>query len=354
MTSSLTLWCQICKLLGEIAHGGSISADHYDRNWATSRPSPKKTILCTIHQPTFRTLLHFDQVLVLQKGHLVYNETPRFLPEYLKLNRPTDDQRPHYPPKTINPIDFFFEELDREELSNSRELQAAASVEPGPEATKIITWKSRWADRAKNQSGPILSNEAWTVPSGTDPSMRDLPVSDLDKTCILFKRSLHVFLKSPSGLRLLVVANVLIALLIGITFYDCGFEDKGLTVSNSLFATLLATFLMHSLLTIVTVPLEKTIVCRETASGSYPVSAFWAARVGLYLCTVLGLGLFVVPILYSLIGFRATFERIMAFYGVWVLISFFAMVLALTVGSLVPNVSAAVQKVCRCLHLLLV
>ena len=93
------------------------------------------------------------------------------------------------------------------------------------------------------------------------------------------------------------------------------------------------------------VPLEKAVVCRETATGTYSVSAFWISRIALYFCTVLALGCLVVPIVYSMIGFRADFDRVMACYAVWVLLAFFAMVLALAVGAMVSNVQAAVQKV---------
>ena len=46
-----------------------------------------KTIICTIHQPTFATLLCFSKLLVLAKGRVVYDGQPDGIIDYMALHK---------------------------------------------------------------------------------------------------------------------------------------------------------------------------------------------------------------------------------------------------------------------------
>ena len=144
---------------------------------------------------------------------------------------------------------------------NSHKLDrlAAEATQQDSTSSPPDTWYLRWQNRDLPTGVNKPCGEDFEYPQmGASIEIRDslinppeTRVSHIKKIFILFERCSFVFYKSPSGLRLLVLCNTVLALLVGIVFYDAGFEDSGVTAGNGIFCILVTAFWMHFLATVV-------------------------------------------------------------------------------------------------------
>merc|ERR1712086_159092 len=132
-----------------------------------------KTIICTIHQPTFATLQCFSKLLVLAKGRVVYDGPPDGIIDYMTLHK-------HPAPGHVNPIDHFFDLIS---LGTTPEIKEATA----------ITWATSW------QQQPTVSPRR-TIPSSSSESSAD-PISKTAQTWYLLKRALYLWIVDPSKFR---------------------------------------------------------------------------------------------------------------------------------------------------------
>ena len=207
-------------------------------------------ILCTIHQPTWAMLEMFDQLLVLERGTVVYRDSPEKFCHYFKEQRhdlltqsqqlqrlsqdsltqgaPTPAIFEEYP---TNPMDYFFECL-AEDPTKSLWAAQWTKVAMGPAGFK----KSQFEDSSEFEAAP--------------------PKRILGPFCqvwVLLKRATYMFTKTRSGLTLTTVANIVLNFLTGIAFFDVGFKGNGVLMGNGVFCIISATWLASTMITVVSV-----------------------------------------------------------------------------------------------------
>ena len=62
------------------------------------------TIICTLHQPSYRMFHNFDRLILMTSGSIIYQAPPKYAVKYFKkIGFPA--------PKSINPADYFLEIL---------------------------------------------------------------------------------------------------------------------------------------------------------------------------------------------------------------------------------------------------
>lgn len=203
----------------------------------------------------------FDQLLVLERGTVVYRDSPEKFCHYFKEQRhdlliqsqqlqrlsqdsltpgaPTPNGETVFEEYPINPMDYFFECLAADP-TKSLWAEQWTKVAMGPDGFK----KSDLEDSSEFQAAP--------------------PKRILGPFCqmwVLFKRATYMFTKTRSGLTLTTVANIVLNFLTGIAFFDVGFKSGGILMGNGVFCIISATWLASTMITVVSVQPYYSIPC---------------------------------------------------------------------------------------------
>merc|ERR1711959_829487 len=276
----------------------------------------RKTIICTIHQPTWDMLQRFHALLVLAKGQVVYDGQVTGLVEYIH-QMDSAGECPAY----VNPIDHFFELISK------------------PDAASI--WHRYF----------LQSHENCLTPCGplhpTADFSTDYPVGRMAQTTILFCRGVFL-LKDFSRGPALILPQVFLSIVLGFSFYQEGYgtsTNPDTTIANLVFMMIALNFMVNLMMSVVSIPLEKAIVLREYRNGTYSLVSYWVGRLCLSMISVVLISLITTPIVYFLVGMPSEFLRFGAFYLMLVTLGCFAQTLSLVVGCSISNAEAAVQKI---------
>lgn len=268
-----------------------------------------KTIVCTIHQPTWEMLKRFHSLLLLARGRVCYRGAVPGLVEYMVQSGEAMEAHE-------NPIDKMFT-LIRD----------------------VDTWADRWMD----YSGGLVSPRRNLKPS-VDVSAA-YPISRWRQATILLRRTAWLNVYDKSKLLGMLMRNIFVSLLIGLSFWQPGWEGGGITLANAMFMIVTAAFMNNLMATVVTVPLERAIVQREYLNGTYSLLAWWYSRVLFCVLMAVGVNAVTTPIAYFMLGLPAEPARFLMCYGVISLMSTIALVLAFAIGCGVRDAEAAVQSV---------
>jgi ABC-type multidrug transport system ATPase subunit/ABC-type multidrug transport system permease subunit len=214
------------------------------------------TILCTIHQPPSGVFGLFDNLIVLDRGQVLYhgpaNEAMAFYA----------DAGFECPPLT-NPADHV---LDVVTPSNEGEApQARANAEA------ILARKDHLS------RDPDPSKTPATTEQGAVVRRR---IGWLTQFSILFKRSLMITLRSKTTIFLQLVQAILMGLLVGAAFFHIGHGQKSVTRRQPLlFFCVVNQGVFGALLVVNSFPSERAVVVRERMAGTFNVSAYFTAKV---------------------------------------------------------------------------
>merc|ERR1711977_2263 len=276
----------------------------------------RKTIICTIHQPTWDMLQRFHALLVLAKGQVVYDGQVTGLVEYIH-QMDSAGECPAY----VNPIDHFFELISK------------------PDAASI--WHRYF----------LQSHENCLTPRGpshpTADFSADYPVGRMAQTTILFCRGVFL-LKDFSRGPALILPQVFLSIVLGFSFYQQGYgtsTNPDTTIANLIFMMIAESFMVNLMMSVVSMPLEKAIILREYRNGSYSLLSYWLARVILAVVLVFAINLITNPITYFLVGLPADIWCFGVYYLVMSCLGCIAQLLSLVIGCGVSKAEAAIQRV---------
>ena len=199
------------------------------------------TILTTIHQPTWEMIEKFDQLLILHRGALVFAQSPQSLPPYLYECVKTEEN-PRKSRKAMYDANFPENPLDR--------LMECLSDD----------CTGKWAERWASEKQDKISNDNNLIFSRRDSPAQnhmirgnqyDYCLSTCCQVLVLFRRSTYMYIKTKSGLRLTLIANIVMNLFIGLAFFDPGFKMSGTLMVNGCNAVIVSTMISFTMITIV-------------------------------------------------------------------------------------------------------
>ena len=234
-----------------------------------------RLVICTIHQPSWPTLEHFDELLLISKGKVVYNQSVRSVPEYFT-------ERSCGIPLNRNPADHVMRLVQEE-----------------PEV-----WANHWSKHAPTQVA--------LVPTATSPwADKTFAVSCWGQFKILLRRNGMDYLKDKTQCVQQMTAKIFMGILIGLCWLnssrptECGADGDALfTVSAALFMLVNDTLMNDLLITVTSFPSQKAILMRDYKNGVYSLppwlAAFWVIRL---LSRLLGSFLLMTPS-YLMMGLR--------------------------------------------------
>lgn len=268
-----------------------------------------RTVICTIHQPPWATVLKFDYLVLLARGRLVFDGAPSELPNALIA-------RGSPAPPNENPADFVMEILGDRAI--------------------VADWAS------DHKTSKPKTDE---VPHG-DPAAQDedeLPTyatSWFQQYFILLRRCTYVFIHDEDQFREIIFPSLIVATLLGIAFHNFG-------VNIYIAAGVLYFYVAHSILSangcVLSIPAERMVTLREFRNGAYSVSAYFCARSTVSVITPVITGVPMVAIYYSLVGFAPEFSGFGHVYASSVALSMTYCLLAANVGLLAKTQLASAQ-----------
>ncbi|KAL2601866.1 hypothetical protein AAZX31_10G217300 [Glycine max] len=270
--------------------------------------SRNRTIILSIHQPSFKILACIDRILLLSKGQVVHHGSVATLQAFLHSNGFTV-------PHQLNALEYAMEILSQ---LNEAKPVTPPSIPESPERSSSVISVS---DGGVRSSREIIRYKS----------------SRVHEIFTLYSRFWKIIYRTRQLLLTNTAEALLVGLVLGTIYINIGFDKEGIEKRFGLFAFTL-TFLLSS--TTETLPIfinERPILLRETSSGVYRLSSYLIANTLVFLPY-----LFVVAVIYSipvyfLVGLCASWLSFAYFVLVIWVIVLMANSFVLFLSSLAPN-----------------
>eukprot|EP00340_Litonotus_pictus_P006059 CAMPEP_0170527964 /NCGR_PEP_ID=MMETSP0209-20121228/13452_1 /TAXON_ID=665100 ORGANISM="Litonotus pictus, Strain P1" /NCGR_SAMPLE_ID=MMETSP0209 /ASSEMBLY_ACC=CAM_ASM_000301 /LENGTH=596 /DNA_ID=CAMNT_0010818873 /DNA_START=9 /DNA_END=1799 /DNA_ORIENTATION=+ len=213
-------------------------------------------IMCTIHQPSSNIFSLFDNLMIIERGFVIYNNPPHDILNYFdSLNRPLE--------KNSNPSDAFMRMLENNSMTDHPDFF-------------IEAYKEEAANTEKNIDSFLNTNKEGNGLS----SKNSEDSSEMEQIAILTKRaSLNVF-RNPYFLGSKALMTVYLIFIICSVFwrldgdtYDGVYGKIGYTFligGMAYFSELFGSALSF--------PIERAVFIKEHSSKMYTASAYYIAK----------------------------------------------------------------------------
>lgn len=301
----------VAKLLSALADGrgmdeqpgGTVSSDSSDKEAgrasingslngtpvvSSATALVKRTIICTIHQPSYRIFRGFDEVILLSQGRIAYSGSPKNLVPHL-------DNAGLACPEFENPSDH-----------SMRLLQDDESVRKLFEAYE--------KDRAASQAATALSTQdANSRPTNAVAPMSSAVVnrrpSWMWQMWVLWQRFCTDFLRDPKKFVQNLAVRTVIGIVLGTVWLNqAGNEQANIfPVQGALFACCLNGTMDTVFQTALLVPKIRALIRREYRNGAYAVLPL---QMSLVVCHAVFQNINIVCLsipVYFMVGLRGSF-----------------------------------------------
>ncbi|XP_042992977.1 ABC transporter G family member 4-like [Carya illinoinensis] len=273
---------------------------------ATSR---HRTVVLSIHQPSFKILSTIDRILLLSKGTVVHHGTLSSLQSFLVSND-------FNVPPQLNALEYAMEVLNQ-----LKELKpfTPPSLPPSP-----------------NNSTSSLDGDAKNVKYRS---------SRVHEILTLYSRFWKIIYRTRQLLLTNTLEALVVGLVLGTIYINIGFGKQGIEKRFGFFAFTL-TFLLSS--TTETLPIfinERPILLRETSSGAYRISSYLIANTLVFLPYLLAIAIIYSVSVYFLVGLCSSWQAFAYFVMVIWVIVLMANSFVLFLSSLAPNYIAGTSLV---------
>lgn len=271
--------------------------------------SRNRTVVLSIHQPSFKILSTIDRILLLSKGEVVHHGTLSSLEEFLLSNGFT------VPPQ-LNALEYTMEILNRLTVTKpitttTPSLISSPNSDDGDGARQVVRYKS----------------------------------SRIHEILTLYNRFWKIIYRTRQLLLTNTLEALIVGLVLGTIYINIGFDKQGIEKRFGLFAFTL-TFLLSS--TTETLPIfinERPIILRETSGGIYRLSSYLIANTLVFLPYLLAIAIIYSVSVYFLVGLCASWQAFAYFVLVIWIIVLMANSFVLFLSSLAPNYIAGTSLV---------
>lgn len=269
-----------------------------------------KTIITSIHQPSSAMFRAFDKLMLLAEGHVVFYGSPSTSLKYLR-------EKGFACPDGYNAADHWMDLLVVDSAIHSEDetiglvddadLDKSTDEKKDIESVLPLLSKSRqfliqsWDDELHAaEIITIMENESRTL------SKNNFLIEDRRKYNNSWGTQFRVLMhrcmrnsRSAVFTPLNLVKSVLIGILIGFVYFQLPYSEKYVRDRDGYFFFTMAYWVFESMFaSLFSFPLERDIIFKERASGSYHLSAYFLAKTVSEAPTRV-----ILPILYMIITF---------------------------------------------------
>ncbi|XP_057705064.1 ATP-binding cassette sub-family G member 4-like isoform X2 [Corythoichthys intestinalis] len=278
-----------------------------------------RTIICTIHQPSSFRFQMFDKLFILSQGQCIYRGTASHLiPHLTTLNL--------HCPNYHNPADFIIELATRTQGDMQAVLCQAAQSSPCCEKS------------VEDNQGSATDLESELTPV----ELPKFATSMFKQFSILFKRNLTVIHRDKMLTSRRLTSHMVMGLLIGLLYFDIG-NNANFAMDNTAYLFFSLLFLVFAALmpTILTFPLEMSVIIREHLNSWYTLHAYYLAKT----CADVPIQM-TCPIMYCTIVYWMTSQppeavRLLFFVSFSTSVALVAQSLGLLIGAASPSLQVA-------------
>lgn len=279
-------------------------------------------IIYTIHQPSVDCFKLFDNLLILNRGKIVYfGSAANSMNYYASLESPV--------PSTKNPTNHYIEMAMR---SSPETLESFYSAHQQQQIPAIV------AESAKH--------------SGQEINYKTVDPGFFRQFIVLFMRAVRNYFRNKINFIMQVVQTLFIALLYCLLYARIGdFTssdpiEKGLaerTYGGALFFACVNQFIMYFMNVLVVFPAERATFAKESTSGYYNVAPYYFSKLLVELPVVAVFPMIWLAIVYFIIGFVPDAGRFFLFAVGLVLLAIWGTLMGILIGCIVHNGSLAVE-----------
>jgi ABC-type multidrug transport system ATPase subunit len=316
-----------------------------------------RTVVCTIHQPSFELLQICDRMALMDDGHLVFHGT-------VGAAIASFEAAGHAIPPRTNPSDHFMnvlvqarrngepiERIDNVGCKVSDDGQAAAGEHDddddddddddiGDDDDDRLTFSSSFYHTRQSSLSSIAPSMA------AAQQQQDVPATYVTnffvQTWVLVRRQCWLMVKDVRQAPSRVALSIGIALFLGLCYLQLSDAQSSLLNRLSvLFISILFLSLNSLLHTLTSFIAEKIIVQREVSDGWYSSPAYSTAKI-VVICLFQALyGVLFGCTFYFLVGLRIAATPVLSFLATVTMAGWISVVLGLFVGTLLPSVELA-------------
>eukprot|EP00871_Galdieria_phlegrea_P002216 jgi/Galph1/2996/GphlegSOOS_G1665.1 len=311
-----------------------------------------RTVITTIHQPRSDIFNMFDMLMLLSEGRVVYFGPAKDAVSYFA-------QLGYSCPQHYNPADFFLDTISKD--GRSKESEQASKQRIEYLAQCFQDFSSASLNDQDNELGKlkmytkIAHIEIHSVPDVETDDVINQPLANDKKFAnsylleflLLAGRAFKLERREKASNIARIAQTLFFAVFLGLIWLNKGRNISHYNyeaVAGILFFLLIQQSFISAFGTIFVLPLERTIVLRERASGMYRVSAYYLSRMLIELPRNAILTVLYVILLYWMVGLRPNAGDFFLSYLIVYLTVLTAEGLASAVASSAPNpqVAAAV------------
>eukprot|EP00245_Coleochaete_scutata_P004280 TRINITY_DN16642_c0_g1_i1.p1 TRINITY_DN16642_c0_g1~~TRINITY_DN16642_c0_g1_i1.p1 ORF type:complete len:645 (+),score=134.10 TRINITY_DN16642_c0_g1_i1:25-1935(+) len=238
----------------------STSALNVIQNLHDIAKNKQRTIVLTIHQPSFRILELLDNLLILALGNVVYHGSYDSLaPHFTEYGSP--------PPEHVNTLEFALDLIEEQQKSD-KGLQPLIEFMLSKKKGKLGQVSGlRMADSAMGQH---------TMPV-------EFATSFFSEFVVLTDRNFKNVFRTKELFGARIGLFVLTGLVMGSLFFNAEMSPKGVQKRQSYFAFILALVFFTSTEALPIFLKERQIFIRETSRGAYRTSSYVVSNTVVFL-----------------------------------------------------------------------
>ncbi|XP_073989553.1 ATP-binding cassette sub-family G member 4 isoform X2 [Rhodnius prolixus] len=285
-----------------------------------------RTIVCTIHQPSASLFQNFDHVYVLAEGECLYQGSANNMVPYLdSVGLPC--------PMYHNPADYVIE-LACGEHGKEKILTLVNGTQNG----RSIQWFEN-ADQLPPTSHVEVSHKSPRLPGRLRCTSSLQETSQLNQLGVIINRG-FVKVKRDSTLTYMrIVANLVTGLMLGLLYYNSGIDGaRVLDNYNLLFSILIHHAMSTMMLTILTFPMEMSILIKEHFNRWYSLKSYYVMVNIVDIPVATACCIMFTAIVYLMTGQPLDWNRFIVFMVLSLLVVYIAQSIGYIVGAVFNSV----------------
>ena len=220
----------------------------------------KRTIICTIHQPSSDVFKVFDKLLLLADGRVAYFGPVSAVSDYFAALQ-------HPAPPHTNPADHIMRVLvdptkpEQAQATRNAICDHAAALAPQKPNT-LVAAESADPLELHRVGGFLDETPSWCA-----------------QFAALARREIQTKLRSKVAFHANLARTIVLSMIFGLTFLRTELTQKGIFPLNGVIFFITAmSIIQGALAQVMTLPAKMPAIVREQQSGAFSISAFYFAK----------------------------------------------------------------------------